>query len=387
MRSRLRLPVWFVLAIGLVACRTTAPLHWLGTPDEIAPGVEFYRTSDPSLVSPIGPIAVYLLRLDPARVRLESALAHGEIVGAETVADIAARSHAVAAINGGYFNTKNGEPVSVLKVAGELVSDSALAKGAVLITSPAVGRTELAFDQITTRMALRFDSGGREWTLPIDGVDTTRARGKLMLYTPAYHPDTDTAVNGTEWMLEGSPLKVREVRSNMGRTPIPRAGVALSYGGLDLPEALAALAPDTTVTLQTTWSSQNGLPASRFDQADHIVNGAGLLRIKGRALTDWKAESLNPQTFTDARHPRTLIGVDSRGFIWLAAIDGRQPDYSIGMTFSDLQRLCDRLDLTDALNLDGGGSTTMVVEGQVMNRPSDATGPRAVSDAVVVKIR
>jgi exopolysaccharide biosynthesis protein len=65
-------------------------------------------------------------------------------------------------------------------------------------------------------------------------------------------------------------------------------------------------------------------------------------------------------------------------------VDGRQPDYSVGMTFADLQRLCDRLELRDALNLDGGGSTTMVVKGQIVNRPSDPTGPRPVSDAILV---
>jgi len=50
-------------------------------------------------------------------------------------------------------------------------------------------------------------------------------------------------------------------------------------------------------------------------------------------------------------------------------------------------RLCDRLDLRDALNLDGGGSTTMVVQGKIVNRPSDAGGPRPVSDAILVKLR
>jgi exopolysaccharide biosynthesis protein len=69
------------------------------------------------------------------------------------------------------------------------------------------------------------------------------------------------------------------------------------------------------------------------------------------------------------------------------AVDGRQPSYSIGMTFADLQRLCDRLDLVSALNLDGGGSTTMVVKGQVVNKPSDPAGARPVSDAIVVSLR
>ena len=57
------------------------------------------------------------------------------------------------------------------------------------------------------------------------------------------------------------------------------------------------------------------------------------------------------------------------------------------MTFLELQDLLGRLDVTDALNLDGGGSTTMVVEGEVVNRPSDLTGPRAVSDALIVTAR
>jgi exopolysaccharide biosynthesis protein len=57
------------------------------------------------------------------------------------------------------------------------------------------------------------------------------------------------------------------------------------------------------------------------------------------------------------------------------------------MSFADLQRMADRLELTDALNLDGGGSSTMVVRDKVVNRPSDGTGPRAVSDAIGVTIR
>jgi exopolysaccharide biosynthesis protein len=105
-------------------------------------------------------------------------------------------------------------------------------------------------------------------------------------------------------------------------------------------------------------------------------------------MSGWLAsENLQPATFTDVRHPRTMIGIDRQGRVWLVAIDGRQPAHSIGMTFADLQALCKRLDLVNALNLDGGGSTTMVVGGVVVNKPSDAAGPRAVSDAIVVKTR
>jgi exopolysaccharide biosynthesis protein len=180
---------------------------------------------------------------------------------------------------------------------------------------------------------------------------------------------------------------VKSEQRNAGHTKIPKDGFVLSYGGTKLPSALAQLKPQVEVNLKTNWVSLNGVSASELEVAEHIVNGAGLLRKRGVPLTGWKAEGLSGPAFTDARHPRTLIGVDDKGFIWLAAIDGRQPDRAVGMNFNELQKLCDRLNITDALNLDGGGSTTMVVKGEIRNKPSDAAGPRPVSDALTVTIR
>jgi hypothetical protein len=305
----------------------------------------------------------------------------------ETVEGIARRHGAIAAINGGFFNVTNGEPTGLLKVAGELVSDASAPKGAVVIHGRPAVSTTLMFDQLAAKMSMTFTASGKTWTVPVDGVDTTRARGKLMLYTPTYHTDTDTAPTGTEWVLSGDPLRVVDVRMNFGHTKIPLKGAVLSYGGTDLPDALAALVEDVRVSFDTTWTSMHGLADADLDAAAHIVSGAGLLRRDGRVLTEWRAEGLRADTFTDMRHPRTFVGVDRSGAIWLGAVDGRQPDYSIGMTFADLQRLCDRLNLASALNLDGGGSTTMIASGRLVNRPSDSGGPRPVSDALVVTLR
>ena len=238
------------------------------------------------------------------------------------------------------------------------------------------------------RMSLDFKVKGRDQLVRVDGVDTTRERGKLMLYTPSYHRDTDTAPNGIEWVLSGAPLTVTDIRRDQGKTPIPRGGAVLSYGGLDPPEPLASLARGTRVSLPIAWTTKLGLSARSLDQAHHVINGAGLLKRHGKTVMTWReTENLNPLTFIDMRHPRTVNGVDGRGSIWLIAVDGRQPAYSIGMTLPDLVQLADRLGLQDALNLDGGGSTTMVVKGKIVNRPSDAAGPRAVSDAIVVRSR
>jgi hypothetical protein len=372
-----------VVLAGIAACAPRAGESWLGRGEVVAPGVVFYQTADETLVEGAGPIAVSLLEIDPAQARVSVALSNDEVVDAEPVAGIAARRGALAAVNGGYFNA-NGEPLGILKVAGELVSDSTASKGVVIVTNPPAARQIFAFDRLAAKVTMTFTSEGRTWSLPIDGVDTTRERGRLMLYTPSYHADTDTAPTGTEWVLDGQPLRVVAMRPGGGRSRIPRHGAVLSFGGTTLPPALTELTEEVEVTFQADWKSALGLPAETFDAASDIVAGAGLLRHGGLAVTDWKAEGLAGDAFTAGRHPRTIVGLDARGAVWLAAVDGRLPTYSLGMTFDDLQRLAERLGLTDALNLDGGGSTTMVVKGQVVNKPSDPGGARPVGDALIV---
>lgn len=376
--------VWLAVAAG---CAPRGDSGWLGEPERIAPGVDLYRTTDASLVADSGPVAAFMVRVDPAQARLASVLSNGRVLDAEHVVDIARRHNALIAVNGGFFNRVNGEPTGLLKVDGLLVSDSNLPRGVVIVHSPPGGPTRLQFDRLAAKMSLSFGEGDAAKTLPIDGVDTTRERGKLMMYTPVYHPDTDTAPTGTEWVVSGNPLRVREVRVGFGRTPIPGDGVVLSYGGTRLPPDLMALTVGTQVQLSTRWRSSFDVPVEELEESRHIINGAGLLRRASTPITDWREEGLHGGDFTEGRHPRTVIGQDEAGRIWLVAVDGRQPDYSIGMTFADLQRLCDRLGLVDALNLDGGGSTTMVVHGQMVNRPSDPIGARPVSDAIIVTPR
>jgi exopolysaccharide biosynthesis protein len=68
----------------------------------------------------------------------------------------------------------------------------------------------------------------------------------------------------------------------------------------------------------------------------------------------------------------------------LVTVDGRRPGWSAGVTLREGARVMRSLGARDALNLDGGGSTTMAVRGRTVNYPSDPTGERPVSDAIVV---
>jgi hypothetical protein len=231
-----------------------------------------------------------------------------------------------------------------------------------------------------------FEADGQPHTFPITGIDTTRLRGHLMLFTPRYHVDTDTAPAGTEWMLDGSPLQVQARQQGVGKTVIPRSGAVLSFGGTDLPTPLDLLTVGRSVEIRRRYEAVLGTPETEWETADHIVGGAGLLVRNGRPISDWEVERFR-EGFTTERHPRTMIGVIEDGTVWLVTVDGRQPGSSVGMTFAELQRLALGLGLQNALNLDGGGSTTMVVGGQVVNSPSDLVGARAVSDVLLVQER
>jgi exopolysaccharide biosynthesis protein len=89
-------------------------------------------------------------------------------------------------------------------------------------------------------------------------------------------------------------------------------------------------------------------------------------------------------------NPRTAVGVGANGRrLLLATIDGRQAGYSLGTTLRETAEIMRALGAHDAINLDGGGSTTMVVRDargafRIANRPSDAAGERPVANALVV---
>ena len=84
------------------------------------------------------------------------------------------------------------------------------------------------------------------------------------------------------------------------------------------------------------------------------------------------------------RNPRTAIGRREDGAIIIVVIDGRQPDHSVGATIDELRAVMASLGAVDAINLDGGGSTTLALRGDLANVPSDPTGARPVGDALLL---
>ena len=150
-------------------------------------------------------------------------------------------------------------------------------------------------------------------------------------------------------------------------SPLDRNGgvVVSTAPGTDEAEMLLALTPGTPMRLHWTL----GWPGV-FD----AVGGDPILLLDG---------AQTPVCVSCARQPRTAVGVTANGKILLVVIDGRQPRWSRGATLGELRTILRDLGAVDALNLDGGGSSEMVVDGEVVNRPSDGR-ERRITNAVLI---
>ena len=125
-------------------------------------------------------------------------------------------------------------------------------------------------------------------------------------------------------------------------------------------------------------------------EGTYVVNGGPLLVRDGRErITQRRDGFVHPGEpsfeygWFVKRNPRTFAGVDARGRLVLVTVDGRT-SRDLGLSIPEAADVARSLGLVDAINLDGGGSTTMVVDGRVISRPSDSTGERPVGDALVI---
>lgn len=119
------------------------------------------------------------------------------------------------------------------------------------------------------------------------------------------------------------------------------------------------------------------------DGLTEAVGGFPDLIDQGRRVGDLEI-SARP-SFAALRHPRTGIGYDpARGQAWVVVVDGRQTPHSAGMTLPEFAALFEAMGASEALNLDGGGSSVMVLGGVAVSRPSDVTGERAVVNALAL---
>jgi exopolysaccharide biosynthesis protein len=326
------------------------------------------------------PWNIHVLRVDPSQARLDVVHARDDAVGLETTSAIAKRHGAIAAINGGYFRmtgTFAGDSTGTLQIDGQVLSEPDRGRAAVgFVRSPAT--TRLVMGHVTWEGTVNVEGSRRR----LNGLNRARGANELVLFTPGFSDTTLTDDTGTEAIVRAG--RVSEVRDGAGSTPIPRDGFILSATGTQRQWMRSTLKTGKRVTTSVTLRPVDRSTVNPWKNAEDILGAGPKLVTAGKVDITAAREKMLP-TFATDRHPRTAIASLRDGRVLLVVVDGRQPSLSIGMSLNELARFLIELGAVEAINMDGGGSTTMVVRDAIVNRPSDPTGERPVSDAILVR--
>lgn len=332
-----------------------------------------------------GPNRIRILEVDPStELTIDVALAHNELPAQERTSAMARRRGAVAAINGDYtaLGAGEGRPVNAFARNGSLKA-SPLIWGRNFAVSQDEGR--FYFDHAPLKASLAQRDSDERWSIPAWN-EHRPPRDTLSLSTPAggvaFRPPTHACSarlypkGRMSW--EQGQVGVRRAhvvdRVRCAETRVPRfGGVVVSAGRGTAAGGLIRSALTRGEVVDLRWSM--GAWAGVLD----TIGGNPLLVADGSIATEACSDS-----YFCYRNPRTGIGIDSAGNLLLVTVDGRRPGYSVGMTPAAFARLFRYLGAEWALNLDGGGSTTMWLQGEVVNRPSDPAGERSVGSSILV---
>ena len=338
---------------------------------------------------------INVLTVDPARVR--GVLSNERIAGRERVSTMGRRVSAVAGVNGGFF-APSGDPVGVLAIDGELLSEPVDGRSALLLSPLAPP----LIAPVRYRGRITVNGRSRE----IDGIDRTRglipACGGRGGDVPTIRPNAVLTCSDSSELVVLSPRYGARPPAEGGVEAIVRDGIVTrvrppGVGGVPREGVLLTGTGDAARFLRNT-----ALPRSRADVRQDIVVGGQPVDLQGLTVVGGGPRILRAGRSRSPRGPRAsrpccrssdrsspagslvpLPGVRADGTLLLVTVDGRAPGWSAGMTLPESARLMRSLGARDALNLDGGGSSTMTVRGEVVNRPSDHV-ERRVSDGLFV---
>lgn len=368
--QKIKLPV--LLLIALLWCLIVATAFTIQADDLleeiITPGV-VYR----EYVQTEGPWAIQLLDVlkNHNSVSLGVALGGEYVMGIEPLDSLAERvstseRNVIAGINGDFYILKSGpfqgDPVGFCVVDGELIS-SPINRSAVVIYE----------DGTHVIDCFRFNGhvvrpDGQAFN--IDGVNQQCSDNSIVLLTHRFNETTrpqDNSVvilagqlNEPLGVQESYTFTVFEMKAGDSEIAIP-PHIVLLMGRGEGADFLNELSPGDSVSCSLGVEPSTGIIL-------HAVGGGPRLMREGDISVEFQEEGMST-AFAETRHPRTAFGFNEEHF-YLVTVDGRQEGYSAGMSLTELASFMKKCGAKEAVNLDGGGSTTMLVQGRIRNKPS-----------------
>ncbi|MGH2752958.1 MAG: phosphodiester glycosidase family protein, partial [Actinomycetota bacterium] len=343
----------------------------------LARGVRYVVIRDKS-----GPFRIRVVKARLSRPStIDTVLATDRLPGFERTSSMARRSDALVAINGDYARA-SGRPVFTFAADGH-IAQTPLGWGRNFSTDQSETLTFIGHPEVTGWVT----DNGTGTTYPIERVNEgAPQRDQIARFTRA---------GGREERPPAGACQLRAIPQGFPRFALAGPGVESDHvvdkvrcGGRSLrPQGGSILAtpPDgsyaPSLSSVPVGSSMTLGWSLGWPEVLDTIGGNPTLIEDGRII---EHNVIGEGSFF-RRHPRTGVGTTPEGKVLFVVVDGRQPGYSVGMTLKEFADLFASLGADWALNLDGGGSTTMVINGSIVNRPSnEGRRERAVSSALVL---
>lgn len=330
-------------------------------PRQIMPGLNYTRYVR---VDNRGTLTAYVLEADRSKFDLQLVLAGDNISsGRQKLKAMAAAHQAVAAINGGYFSL-DGSLIGNTRLNGQTAGTTYF------------NRTSLGFmpDGTLKLAASQYygvvDINGQQ--VYLSGVNCPRGTNNTILYNSLFGNYTGTNEFGKEYVVQNGKV----IAINQANSFIPTGAQVISVHGT-AQDAFAKVRIGDRITVGENFGPE-------LDSASTIV-GAGPELLRGGQLSVTSVKEQFPADIAKGRAPRTALGIKADGKIILMVIDGRQ-SHSIGTTLTETAQLLQKFGAVNGFNLDGGGSSEMVLQGQILNSPSDG-GERPVGSGLILTQR
>ena len=277
-------------------------------------------------------------------LKVEPSIASNTLAARTKISKIANRENAIVAINGGYFKPQTGVPLGTLMINKKVYTGPIYDRVAMGILNNGY---EMA--RVQLKASVNTNIGG----IKIDNINQPRMLSThTIVYTPDWGEITPTSPKyGTQLVIEDDKL----VRVTTKPTKIPLNGYVIVGPKSKLDTISSAKIFKLDLKMNPKWREVN-----------HIISGGPYLVKNGDIYVDMTAQKL---TAIGGRNPRTAIGYTKDNHLIMLTVDGRE-DASIGLTLMELASLMKELGCVNAMNLDGGGSTVMYVDGKVVNKPA-----------------
>lgn len=313
-----------------------------------------------------GPVKSHVLEVDlKSGYSLKPVLSNDSVAGIETLSEISGRLDNVAMINGPYF-MRNGDILGLMKIDRTLVSTPDISRTAFGVMPDG----KLIFDVPVFSGYVELQDKTK---IPLDGINRARGESELILYNTYYAFWTLTSGSGTEYIVRDG--RIAEIRES--NSMIPDGVVVLSATGRPawMMSDLKVGSPIKIVqTLGPVW-----------DKVVQAVSAGPCLVKNGEIYVTTIGEEFGNDV-AGGRAPRTALGITKEGRALLVVVDGRRRS-SVGLTLLELAQFMLEQGAVEAMNLDGGGSSQMIIGNQTVNEPSDGRERRLGAGIAVIRTK